>query len=144
MSEKLKALSKQWFEKVWNQQDESAIDQLAAPDVIAHGLTSGGEHFDGTSPFLKFYRPFVSAFPNLHIAVEDVIAEGDKTVVRIRFTGKHTGDGLGIAPTGNNVSVTGAGDDALARREDRRSLERIRRRRDVAAIAGTGEGEDLG
>jgi predicted ester cyclase len=36
-----------------------------------------------------------------------VIAEGDKTVVRIRFTGKHTGDGLGIAPTGNNVSVTG-------------------------------------
>jgi predicted ester cyclase len=107
MSEKLKALSKQWFEKVWNQQDESAIDQLAAPDVIAHGLTSGGEHFDGTSPFLKFYRPFVSAFPNLHIAVEDVIAEGDKTVVRIRFTGKHTGDGLGIAPTGNNVSVTG-------------------------------------
>jgi predicted ester cyclase len=44
------------------------------------------------------------AFPDLHETIEDIIAEGDKVWVRITFTGTNTGEWMGFAPTGKNVS----------------------------------------
>jgi predicted ester cyclase len=44
------------------------------------------------------------AFPDLRLEAEDVIAEGDKVVVRDTVTGTHQGELMGIAPTGNEVT----------------------------------------
>lgn len=44
------------------------------------------------------------AFPDLHIKVEDVIAEGDKVVTRHTVSGTHRGEYMGLAPTGRSVS----------------------------------------
>jgi predicted ester cyclase len=44
-----------------------------------------------------------TAFPDLRIAVEDVVAEGDRVVVRLRFTGTHDGPFQGLEPTGRPV-----------------------------------------
>jgi predicted ester cyclase len=46
-------------------------------------------------------HPLRSAFPDLHIAVEDAMASGNKVTVRVMLEGTHQGDGLGVAPTGH-------------------------------------------
>jgi steroid delta-isomerase-like uncharacterized protein len=50
--------------------------------------------------FARLHR----AFPDLRITIEDLIAEGDKVVVRDTVTGTHQGEYLGLAPTGRSVS----------------------------------------
>ena len=44
------------------------------------------------------------AFPDLHVTVEDVIAEGDKVVARNSVTGTHLGEYMGVPPTGKSVT----------------------------------------
>lgn len=104
MSIDIKAKTREWFERVWNQKDESGIAEMADPQVVCHGLDEAGG--GGLDTFKQFYRSFVSAFPDIHIDVRDVILEGDKTVARLSFAGTHQGEGLGIPATGNRFQAT--------------------------------------
>jgi predicted ester cyclase len=45
-----------------------------------------------------------SAFPDFHATIDDIIAEGDKVVLRQTWTGTHKGEFMGIPPTGKRVS----------------------------------------
>lgn len=49
------------------------------------------------------HEMLTTAFPDLWIGVEDVVAEGDRVVVRLRFTGTHDGPFQGLEPTGRRV-----------------------------------------
>jgi len=51
---------------------------------------------------IAFYE---AAFPNYELIAEDLVAEGDKVVVRSTFRGTHKGDLMGIAPTGKQVTM---------------------------------------
>ena len=102
----LRALSRRWFEEVWNQGREATIDELLVSDVVAQGLNEGGKTMRGPDGFRQFYRPFKSAFPDLRVTVEDVLVEGDKSAVRLSFTGTHTGQGIGVPPTGRPFRST--------------------------------------
>ena len=69
---------------------------------------------------VEYFRILVTAFPDLRMDVEDVIASGDKAVARVRITGTHKGEFLGMPPTGRSVAVdlidiTRFSDDGLAR-----------------------------
>ncbi len=44
--------------------------------------------------------------PDWHEVIEDIIAEGDKLWVRLSYTGTHTGELFGIAPTGKKITTT--------------------------------------
>jgi predicted ester cyclase len=44
------------------------------------------------------------AFPDWHETIEDIIAEGDKVWIRVKTTGTHTGEWMGIAPTGRKIT----------------------------------------
>jgi steroid delta-isomerase-like uncharacterized protein len=96
-----------WFDEVWNQKRESTIDEMMTDDVIIHGL--GEEPIVGREKFKEFYRAFASAFPDVHVEVQDVITDGDKTSCRCTVRGTHTGDGLGFAATNKPVNFTGGG-----------------------------------
>jgi predicted ester cyclase len=50
---------------------------------------------------------YLAAFPDTKFTIEDLIAEGDKVVVRWSVQGTHTGPLGDIAPTGRRVSITG-------------------------------------
>jgi len=50
---------------------------------------------------------FRNAFPDIRVTVEDLVAEGDRVVVRWSFCGTQRGEVLGVAPTGRRVTVTG-------------------------------------
>src|SRR5438093_12903410 len=97
------ALTRRWFEEVWNQGRVEAIDELLAEDGIAHGLGSGDD-LRGPAGFKPFHARFKGAFPDIRITVEDMISEGDMVAVRFTCRGTHAGDHLGVAPTNRKVA----------------------------------------
>ena len=110
-----------WFEEVWNQGLESTIDELMAPDGVAHGIVGpDGKEIIGPASFKPFVRQFRTAFPDLHIKIEDALVDGDKVCVRCSVTGTHTGHGVAGAPTNRAISVTGA---CIARIDNGRIVE---------------------
>jgi predicted ester cyclase len=97
-----------WFEEVWNQRRESAIDEMMAENYIGHGLPGpDGKEVQGRTAFKPFFRHFCQAFPDLRITVEDALVDGDKVVVRCSVTGTHTGPGVVASPTNKAASFTG-------------------------------------
>jgi len=97
-----------WFEEVWNQGRESTIDELLAADAVGHGLVGPDGHpVKDVAGFKPFYRHFRTAFPNLHIAIQDTLVDGDRIAVRCMVTATHTGPGVMASPTGKDVSFTG-------------------------------------
>jgi predicted ester cyclase len=77
------------------------IDEVFAPDVKQHTpFEATGVQTLKEMVFARLYR----AFPDLHITVEELLAEGDKVVERDTVTGTHLGEYMGLPPTGKSVA----------------------------------------
>ena len=97
-----------WFEEVWNHGNESTIDELWAEDAIAHGLTdAAGNEIRGPEAFKPYFLQLRTAFPDIHISIEDWLTDGDKIMVRCEVTGTHAGPGFTPAPTHRSVKFSG-------------------------------------
>lgn len=97
-----------WYEQVWNQGHEEAIDELLAEDAQAHGLRDvEGNTARGPARFKHVFQTFRTAFPDLHITLDEVISQRDICAVRCTVRGTHLGDSLGIPATGKRVEFTG-------------------------------------
>jgi predicted ester cyclase len=108
MSEANKLLLRRWFEQVWNQKSEAAIDQMFGIDGKSHGFPDADSLLVGPEAFKAVHRVFCGAFPDLHVEVEDVVAEGDRVAVRWRVTMTHLGDHLGFPATGRKGTLDGS------------------------------------
>lgn len=100
--EQNKAVARETAERLFNQGDLSAIDELMAPDVVDHCEpvgTDGRQHFRQVAIMLR------TAFPDLHMELVNMVAEGDLVSVHVRMTGTHMGPFMGIAPTGNRFET---------------------------------------
>jgi steroid delta-isomerase-like uncharacterized protein len=87
-----------------NARDLDAFGELLADDFVEHEELPGGG--PPTREGVKdFFRMEIAAFPDLAMTVEDVIDGGDKVVARVRFTGTHQGELMGMPPTGKAVDV---------------------------------------
>ena len=76
---------------------------LLADDFVEHEETPGlAPTKEGVT---EFFRMYIAAFPNLRFDAEDVLASGDKVVARVRATGTHQGEFMGIPATGKGVDV---------------------------------------
>jgi steroid delta-isomerase-like uncharacterized protein len=104
MSGSERDLAKRWFEEVWNQGRREAIAEMLAADGVVH---DGDTDSTGPEGFYPFFDRMHATFSDLHVNIEDTIAEGDKVFIRWSCTAKHTGAGLGIPPTGKMLRVTG-------------------------------------
>jgi steroid delta-isomerase-like uncharacterized protein len=107
MSEANKTLVRRWFEEVWNQGREETIDELLAANGIGYGLGDTDVTLRGPAGFKPFVRNLRGALPDIHMTIEDILAEGDKVTVRITVEGTHQGGQLGVAPTGRRVHIEG-------------------------------------
>ena len=104
-AEQNKAIARRFIEEVWNNQNLAAIDELYAPSAIEH---RDSPPFDLDRESAKQYTaPLFSAFPDVHVTIEDMVADGDTVVTRWRARGTHQGELMGIAPTGKTISVMG-------------------------------------
>jgi steroid delta-isomerase-like uncharacterized protein len=104
MSAENKVLMRTWFEEVWNRGRASAIDELLTSQAVIHGL---GPQPKDVAAFKQFHTMYRSAFPDVRIQVNDVIAEGDKVAVRWSGSGTHRGNDLGFPATGTAIEFTG-------------------------------------
>lgn len=84
-----------------NAGDIDGFVALIADDFVEHEELPG---LPATKEGVRqFFLGFRAAFPDLRMAIEDVITNGDKSVARVRATGTHQGDFMGVAPTGRAV-----------------------------------------
>ncbi len=95
MSEQLKEVVRDYYARVMNGRELDAVDDYFADPRLAEGVKGG------------CFRYF-EAFPDLHIALDELIAEGDRVFVRSTMTGTHDGEYKGIPPTGRHVAAESA------------------------------------
>jgi predicted ester cyclase len=79
-----------------------AIDHLVDPSVVSHSPFPG--QAPGRDGFKQAFAMFRAAFPRLRVEIHELVAEGDKVAGYFTVTGVHTGDFMGIAPTGKTVT----------------------------------------
>jgi len=97
-----------------NAGDLEGFARHLADDFVEHEETPGlAPTKDGVQ---AFFRMQLAGFPDMHMHVEDVVASGDKVVARVRYTGTHRGEFMGMPATGKSVDVQlidvfGFGDD---------------------------------
>jgi steroid delta-isomerase-like uncharacterized protein len=101
-----KEIIRRLVEGVWRDRNLSLIDELVAPDYVGHDPTQP-EPIRGPKGFKQFVDMYQSAFQDAAVTIDDQIAEGDRVVTRWTGRGTHTGELLGIAPTGKEVTVSG-------------------------------------
>ncbi len=101
-----KAVVIQLYQEVFNKGDLDLADKLIAPNAINHdpqqppGVPSGPQGLKVAVTMLR------NAFPDDHHTIDDLVAEGDKVVVRTTHSGTHQGSFLGLAPTGKHIINT--------------------------------------
>jgi steroid delta-isomerase-like uncharacterized protein len=99
-----KTIARRYFEDIWNKGDLAAVDELMAANVVGH---VPGTTLHGLETLKQRVSALYTIYAEPRFTVEDQIAEGDKVLTRWTFQGKHTGEYMGAAPTGKQVTVTG-------------------------------------
>ena len=101
-TEENKARVKQLIVEGLNNGNESVIGDLIAPNYVS---AEEGMSAVGPEGFKAMAAGFRTAFPDAHLEIEDMVAEGDKVVTWAVFTGTHTGPLGEIPSTGRPVRV---------------------------------------
>ncbi|MGW5241995.1 ester cyclase [Monashia sp. NPDC004114] len=96
------AVMRKTYERI-NNGDIAGFGDLVADDFVEHqGAPGFPDTKEGT---LDYFRVLLAAFPDLRMKVEDLIADGDKTVARVAVSGTHEGEFMGIPPTGKHAEI---------------------------------------
>lgn len=103
-AEQHKALLMEYTEEVWNRGNLDAIERYIAPDYLRHQAGWSQAELGPAAVRDSFTRE-LSAFADLHIATEALVAEGDMVAMRLCLSAIHAGEAFGIAPTGNAVAL---------------------------------------
>ena len=93
------------YQETHNTNNLGALDDIVAADIISHSSLPGVPA--GLEGGKMVHMMFMSAFPDGHVTIDDLVAEGDKVVERFTFTGTNRGSFLGAPPTGKRVTATG-------------------------------------
>jgi steroid delta-isomerase-like uncharacterized protein len=104
MSEQNKTLARRWFEDLFSRGDLDAADEILSQDFLDHLTHEDERGLEELKHYVGIYR---NAFPDIEDTVEDIVAEGEKVVVRWKSSGVHEGEFMGVAPTGTHVTFTG-------------------------------------
>ncbi len=110
--EENKALLRRYVEKVLNEGNLNAIDEFFAVDCVDHTAPSGTS--PGVNGIKQLLMVTFEAISNFCVTIEDMIAEGDKVVSLFKGRGTHTGEFMGIAPTGREITVMQISIDRIA------------------------------
>jgi predicted ester cyclase len=98
-----KAIMRRVFNEALNQGKLELVDELFTAAFVDH---STPEQATGPAGVKQFFASVRSSFPDIHVSIDDIIAEGPKIVVRTTWRGTHIGKYAGNEPTGKPVSRT--------------------------------------
>jgi steroid delta-isomerase-like uncharacterized protein len=101
-----KALIRRFYEEVWNKGNLDAAEEVFAADYVRHDLRPGNP-LAGPAGQKKIAADFRAAFPDLHMTIDLMVAEGDFVVSRWTTEGAHTGAWGDVPPTGKRARFSG-------------------------------------
>lgn len=103
MTNMLERVTHAWT-KAWGEGDTAAFEQLVAPDYVRESK-SGQE---GLAKVMRQIEESHRAFSDFDVRVLRAIENDDLVAIHWESTGRHTGDFMGVPPTGREVTVSGA------------------------------------
>jgi steroid delta-isomerase-like uncharacterized protein len=133
-AEENKAVVRRIYEELWDERRLEVADELIAEDAVNYDtglvpLPFGPEEMKGT------VRMVTAAFPDNRHEVEDLFAEGDQVMARVRLTGTHEGPFMGIPPTGRRIEIA---EIHVYRLRDGKAVEHRAGREDLGAMRQLG------
>ena len=105
-AEENKVVSRRVAQEIFNGGNLDLANELYDPDYVLHD-PSLPEDLHGPEGIKQYAAMSLGAFPDARVTVEDQVAEGDKVVSRWTATGTHTGDLMGMSPTGRRIEISG-------------------------------------
>lgn len=106
MSAKNVSAVRQVYEEGWNKGNLDVLDEHMSPDFIDHEAPPGMER--GIASAKQAFTMYRQIMAETHFAIEDIVAEGDKVMVRAKLTAVHRGgDFLGVPPSNKPVVLRG-------------------------------------
>ncbi len=114
-AEENKAVVRRWYIDVFQNGKLDIIDQIFSPDYVNHDTSAPPPGWprgpQGARAVVATYR---GAFPDIHYAIDDQIAQGDRVVTRWTARATNTGPLMGMPPSGKKVTVTGVTIERIA------------------------------
>ena len=105
-TEENKAKERRMVAAALNKGNLSVVDECLAPDFIYHG--PGGAEVKGIDGYKQFLAGLRTAYPDIHVKIEDIVAEGDLVATRTLCTFTFTGQTGTIKPAGKSISLAGS------------------------------------
>lgn len=105
MEQKNMDVAREFVDKVFNNGDTAFASQHTAANFVEHNPTPG--QGPGAEGFNKGVVEFRNGFPDLHITIDDMMAKGDKVIIRSTMTGTNKGAMMGMPATNKPVKVEG-------------------------------------
>lgn len=99
-----KELAIAFCDRIWNQKDLTALDELAHPDIF---FRSPFGTFEGRDAFEQFLKSWFHAFPDLIVTKLEVVTEGNIVAIHWDTHGSHLGEFKGVKPTGKPIAYIG-------------------------------------
>jgi predicted ester cyclase len=100
-----KELVRSFYQRVFVDWDLALVKQVVHPQFRSHDWSA--DSATGPQGFMDFYEGVRAAFPDTRYVIDDLIAEGDRVVVRWRLLGTHQGEFYGVPPTAGSISLEG-------------------------------------
>jgi steroid delta-isomerase-like uncharacterized protein len=103
LQEQNKEIVKRYWNGKWNERRPDILDELQTADVVNYGTST---KINNLKEYKQVYGVFLSAFHDTHLTIEEMIAEGDRVMTRVLFSGVQKGDLEGIPATGKTVTIS--------------------------------------
>ena len=95
-----------FYTDAWNAWDDDAVDELLAEDFVFRG--SLGEEVRGRDGWRGYRDKIRAAVPDFHTQIVELVVNGDRAAARLRYSGHHEGELLGVRGVGNRIEYSGA------------------------------------
>ena len=106
------SLVRRFFDEVLNKTDMKVAEAILAPNFVMYYPTTP-EPLRGVEGLKQVHLSYIAGFPDWQFRIEEEIPAGEKVVVRWSGSGTHSGDLMGIPPTGKHATVTGISIDKV-------------------------------
>jgi len=111
--EENKANVRRQIEEMWNKGNLDLAEEFFTPDFVSHDPFSS-EEIRGPEGFKQFVATSRAPFPDLHMRIEDQIAEGDRVATRYVISGTQEGEVQGMPASSKRIEVSGTGIDRIS------------------------------
>src|SRR5262245_55086130 len=101
-AEENKAIIRRAFEDILNNGKLDELSEIIAPTYVNHDMPM---REPGPAGMREVLQPFLTGFPDFHVTIEDMVAEGDKVATRGVFTGTHRAEFMGVPASGKQVRI---------------------------------------